>query len=311
MNTEKFITAKQINMPIENIHIAILNDKELEIIEFHIELTRHIQEIQQLFQVFRFNLKSILNDYTLMNSGNIIRNKHFTIEFTDYIVINALVINYISSGKTLIESLESCIKYNYGENSKQYRDFKSDCLNKTYDDRFSYRFLTRLRDFSQHGHLPIHIDNGKCSFNINQILSTPHFNHNKTLKNQMEVIKQEILLKYGDISHIAFTMSIAEYNMCILSIYRNFLSFIEPLLVESNKSIYSLFKSRPDIITHSDDFHDDLVFYKVTDDSIHVFSANDNSINMFENFKNEAENVLKEEQVELENLQSSLKLRKL
>lgn len=51
----------------------------------------------------------------------------------------------------------------------------------------------KLRDFSQHGHLIVSRDyQNKYYFDIEQILSTPHFNINKKLKPEMKNIRQEI-----------------------------------------------------------------------------------------------------------------------
>lgn len=302
MDTERFIPAKHIEK-IEEIHIADLDDIEKNIITFHIELTRHIQENHQLFLIFRFNLKNLLNSYTLKTKDTIVRRKHVPSDSSDFISINALVINYISSGKTLIDSLEICMKHNFGVDSGAHINFKNNYLNKAYDEFFSYRFVTRIRDYSQHGHLPVSLMDSKCSFDLNQIFYTPHFNHNKKLEKEIESIKNEILLKYGDKPRINFTLTLAQYNLCVTSIYKSFLDSIKHLLVESNEKLNSLLRARPDIITHGKGFGG-LVFYTITNDNIHAFNANDDSIHMFEGYENEANLVFKEEQAEFLKLKS-------
>ena len=71
-----------------------------------------------------------------------------------------------------------------------YNKVKNECLSKIYDKKFSYRLLIRLRDFSRHGHLPVYIsEDNKCSFDLDQILYTPHFNLNKKIKEEMQRIR--------------------------------------------------------------------------------------------------------------------------
>ena len=53
MNTEYFFLIKDTNINPENIKIPELDDKEFNIIQEYIEFTRHIQEIDQLFHIFR------------------------------------------------------------------------------------------------------------------------------------------------------------------------------------------------------------------------------------------------------------------
>lgn len=296
MDTESFIPVNN-KETIEELRIADIDDIEENIFTFHIELTRHIQESRQLFLIFRFNLESLLNSYTLKAEDRIIRRKNLSSDISDFISINALVINYISSGKTLIDSLEICMKHNFGEDSEGYLNFKNNYLRKTYDEYFGYRFLTRLRDYSQHGHLPISLMANRCSFDLNQIFYTPHFNHNKTIEKEMENIKNEILIKYGNRPCISFTLTLAQYNLGVTLIYKSFLDSIKHLLVESNKKLNSLLRARPDIINHGNGF-EGLVFYTIKNDNIHAFNSNDDSMHMFDGYENEAKLVFKEEQAE-------------
>ena len=118
-----------------------------------VDITTYIQEIEQLFRIFIINLKLILNFYRLGNDDKISRNYDFDLEDTDEYIINSLVINYISSAKTLKESIENFMKKFVVENNEINIKYNNECLKKLYDNVFPYRLLLRLRDFSQHGHL--------------------------------------------------------------------------------------------------------------------------------------------------------------
>lgn len=300
MNTEKSILIKELDINIEKIQLPALNKDEKSCIEFFVEITRHIQEIDQLFRVFRVNIKNMLYYYELNINDIITRKIDFEFQESDDIIINAFTINCLSSGKTLIESIENFIKDNIGEDSEIYKTFKIECLNKIYDDTFSYRLLIRMRDFSQHGHLPVSValDN-RCSFDLEQILLAPHFNHNKKLQIEMQNIKKEVCIKYSDHPRIAFTMSIAEFNLCIIEIYMKFLNTIEGILCNSIKEITELLNNRSDIIYKSDDYLNGFVLYDICGDSIHCFNPKDDSMKMFLDIKENVSKILEQEKREL------------
>lgn len=307
MNTETIILTQNIDIDFDKVQVPNLNSNELDCIETYVEVTRHIQEIQQLFHVFRCNLKLMLDHYIFNANDMIIRKETFLIEEDDNIIINALTINFLSSAKTLVESLENFLKLH---NNVLYDEFKKGCLSKIYDDNFYYRFLIRMRDFSQHGHLPVDVDGcGKCCFNLTHILSVPHFSHNKKLSMEMKKIKSEIYDKYSDVPNIIFTVAIAEFNLCVLLIYKEFLNKVENILLAENEKLNKLLNNRPDIIYNSTDFFNGYIFYKENSGGIHCFSPQDNSLNMFVNIKEEAFQIFIEEEKELEELKKAIKMK--
>ena len=99
------------------------------------------------------------------------------------IAINSNMISLLSSGKNLIDSIEGCIRYNCTE--EEYKVFKRESISEEYDKCFSYRFMIRLRNYTQHNHIPIsHHDNSIC-FDLMQIYNTPHYCFNKTLNKEI------------------------------------------------------------------------------------------------------------------------------
>ena len=305
MNTETFFFTEHLDINTEQLSPANLNSEELKIIKYCIEITRHIQEIDCLFQIFRFNLKNMLHHYTLFTSDKIKRNVEYAIATNDSIAINALVISFISAGKTMIESIESFLKINSME---CYQDFRDNYLTAKYDKHFHYRLLLRLRDYAQHGHLPVSInfDNKYC-FDLNHILSDPHFNHNSTLKNQMENIRNEIIETYTDYPYIALTLSLAEFNVCVTEIYLAFLKKTRAILHSAADNVNLLLDKRPEIINKSSDYLDGHVFYEIIDDTLHSFNSKDNPKKMLAQFKNLVSEILKEEQSELDKIRLGFK----
>lgn len=297
MNTEEYFFIKKTNVNVESIKLPELNENELYEIQEYIEFTRHIQEIEQLFCINKVNLDNFLFNYELMNDDTFFRKINCFREKDDSIIINTFVINYISSAKTLVESIENFIKENLGDD--KYNTYKTYCVNKIYDERFSYRLLIRLRDFSQHGHLPVDVSiNKKCSFNLQQILNTPHFKHNKKLENEMINISSKILKEFGDNPRIMFTRSIAEFEISILEIYNYFITEASIEVKKLKKKFDELISRRPDIIYKSKDSLDGFILYKIKDKNVHCVDPRQDPIKMMENIsaevKKELENAKKE-----------------
>lgn len=297
MNTEDYFLIKDTNINPENIKIPELADKELNIIQEYIEFTRHIQEIDQLFHIFKVNLENLLTNYELINDDTFFRKTNVFKENDDRIILNTFFINYISSAKTLVESIDNFFYEKLGE--EKYNTYKTDCINKIYDEKFSYRLLIRLRDFSQHGHLPVYISiDNKCSFDLEQILNTPHFKHNKKMKEEMKSISSKIKKDFEDNPRIMFTRSIAEFEICILEIYNYFIIKSIDKLTDLRKKFDDLIYRRPDIIYKSKDSLNGFILYTIIDENVHCVDPKQNPMKMMENIrddvKKEWENAKKE-----------------
>jgi len=67
---------------------------------------------------------------------------------------NRLVLNYIYSFKFFLDNGRTFLKRKYGKKSQIVNDYLKLC-SKHYDENFSYRFLTNLRDYSMHIGFPL------------------------------------------------------------------------------------------------------------------------------------------------------------
>ncbi|MGF9876770.1 Uncharacterized protein BC141101_01204 [Bacillus toyonensis] len=68
--------------------------------------------------------------------------------------INRRVLNYLSTFRTYLDHAEYLLKKEYGKDSEQVKKFKEVC-SKEYDNNFAYRFLYKLRNYSQHCGMPV------------------------------------------------------------------------------------------------------------------------------------------------------------
>lgn len=302
MNSTEYFLTKDTNINTKEITLPKLTDNELNVILEYVEYTRHIQEIDYLFRVFKTNLETLLFHYQLNTDDTVIRKTNLNIKENDFVIINSLIINYISSAKTFTESVENFIQENLGDT--QLNKFKSDCLSNIYDNEFSYRLLIRLRDYSQHGHLPVNITrDGKYSFDLNQILNTPHFKHNGKLQDEMIKLRKEIEERFKGYPRIVFVLSIAKFQLCILEIYLFFINTIKIKLQMLKNSIDKIIIEKTDIIYKSNDMLNGLIIFGVDkDSSLHCIDPKDDSVQMIKNIQNNIEIQLENEQKEYNKL---------
>lgn len=284
MDTEKmFLTDETFNLVCEE-----LSENDLKIARHYVEVTRHLQETHHLFLIFKNDIDNLQKEYVLENTGNVFCGQNPAENEDDYIAINAYTISIISAGRTLVESMECYIKNNTNidDTAKQrYLDF----YHKTYDSSFAYRLLIRLRDYSQHGHLPVSSMRNNYYFDLIQIVDKPHYNHNKTFENQMKNIIDEILTKYHDTPTIALTETLAEFVVKLLSIYKMFWYQTEDELNEAYNMFQNVISDYSDNIITQEDCSSGLFVYDIVGSNAHVVNSEDNVHEAFIKFKNEAE----------------------
>lgn len=268
-----------------------LSQSELNALERFVEISRHVEEIHGLFSVFLKNIEAFRSEYTLKNGGRIFRGSALADAQDDYIAINAHTINVISSGKTLVESMDCYIKTGGIEDSKKsaYAAFCS----KIYDASFSYRLLFQLRNYAQHGHLPVSTDGKTYFFDLPQIIDKPHYAHNKTLKKQLCQINRDCIATYGQIPKIPLTESIAEFSAELLYIYENFWNFAECEFKIAAASFFETVEKYPGNKIGQDG-ENELFIYKTAGENVHAALIGKDSLKHFFALKKDAQKTYKD-----------------
>jgi hypothetical protein len=136
----------------------IIQIKDEITLEQHDELILAIKEIQnlennrRLFEIVFRNknefVKTVNRDAEkMMNSLSISGNREIYFEY--HLDFNRLFLNYLSSIKTFIDHNDRAIKKKYGAQSTEANEFKK-ITHYYFDNFFCFRFLIKLRDYSQH-----------------------------------------------------------------------------------------------------------------------------------------------------------------
>lgn len=287
VDTEKYILIDDnLDKELDGVkYIGSLDDRVHYIMDY-IEITRHLQEIYQWFDIFNYNLQCIKESVDHHNS----------------IAINSNMISLLSAGKNLVDSLEICMKNN---NVEKYDEFKRQCLSKEYDSCFSYRFLIKLRNFTQHSHIPISCLENDICLDLRQIYNTPHYNFNEKLKKEVYVLMKEIESN-NENSLLSLPLTVISYVQSVYRIYKRFLSIIRLELIDKRKKCYKIFEDSPELI--SNDKYNGFVFYQLSEDNkgLHTFNINDDPEGLLIQRKNEVIDCLNQENETMKRLSKHL-----
>lgn len=135
-----------------------ITEKELITLQTHIAEIHNYEKIKRLFEIVSLNSNEFVHKskesllYMINNSLSVGGNKEEY--YKQHLDFNRMFLNYLSSFRTFVDHNETSIKRKYGTDSHEAREFKK-ITNNIYDKYFSYRFLCKLRNYSQHCGLPI------------------------------------------------------------------------------------------------------------------------------------------------------------
>lgn len=132
-----------------------LTAQEYEEYKSNLKILIDFSNKQQLFTIINLNyeeFKNLINTYFIEfknnSSMNWVRMERMLIN------TNRVLLNFLSSFRTLLDHMEYILKKDYGNESGEFKKFKKVC-SEQYDNYFSYRFLYKLRNYTQHCGMPV------------------------------------------------------------------------------------------------------------------------------------------------------------
>lgn len=135
--------------------IKVISEEAFESIQKDIETINSYKNHFLVFVYFQLNFLEFdklckrLSDISITRIDiNKVNNSQ------DFINTNRVIFNLLASFRFFIDNSESHIKRHFGKKGKEAKDFKT-LTSSFYDKYFSYRFLYKLRNFSQHLGFPI------------------------------------------------------------------------------------------------------------------------------------------------------------
>ena len=296
----------------DSLHVADLTEEEERILlADYVALTRDITEANQLFEIFYFNLLNMRNSFVFKMNDTVNRTDCYPDFDSDFIAVNSLVINLISSAKILTEFLRArAIGWlgNSEDKNNKCKDKFNVYVSDIYNTSFNYRLLTNLRNYMQHGYLPVSFKEGRYSFDVNQILDTPHFDIKGQLKTDIENFIAKLEIPGESIACMSLTLSIAEFVVRVTDIYKNFLFYIKKCVQASYKEVKKLIGEKPSIVC---DYHKNFkgfIIYDRDEHRYHAFNSKDNPNKMMSTYEKRASDVYKDEKQAYDELYSHFKI---
>ena len=296
MESENYIYIEDLKFNIDNLNIIRLSKEENEVFKFFSEANRNIQEIEKLFNIYRCNLNIMLDSIDIKCTDEIIaKNTYYQ---SEYIVVNTLLVNLISSGKTLIEAIEKFTNFIDDKETSKIK-FKDNWISKIYDTSFAYRFLIFLRNYSQHGNIPVSNDySNQYCFSLDKILNTKSFNFNKNIKTEMDELRIAVYNKFHNYPNLSFSSTVIDYNYYIHLLYFNYYKSIRNVIYDMFKKVKCIIKENPNLIHHEIKEIDNRIVFYDDEDTIHIYPNDDSFLQTFDEYKHEARIFLKKEEKE-------------
>ena len=110
-----------------------------------------LENEQGLYKIIVLNFNDFIARTNLsikdINNSDMLEMSNF------YLDINRYILNVLSSIRTFLDHTETRLKKDFGKNHMITNKF-NELVKKAYDENFSYRFLYKLRNYSQHCGLP-------------------------------------------------------------------------------------------------------------------------------------------------------------
>jgi hypothetical protein len=208
--------------------IRILEDSEYQEYKSAVGCLTDFSSDQQLYAITLLNYDDFLNLIAVYSNAWDKNPSMINFQLLERMTlnINRHIINYLFSVRTFLDHTEFKLKRIYGDSSDKFATFKKATISE-YENNFSYRFLYKLRNYSQHCGLPLgelsmkSVEEPIYSGNIKNTLvinfsSDTLLTYNGWSSEVKEEIKR-LPKKFDIIPHILqFKKSLDEINLAII-----------------------------------------------------------------------------------------------
>jgi hypothetical protein len=113
-----------------------------------------LQHNSQLYRIVLWNHRDYYSTLDNYLTAYVEKDTDYLSQFPSRLGINRCLLNLLSSVRTYLDYTEMNLSRKYGDASQSFLNFKRYCSD-AFDGHFSYRFLSKLRNYSQHCGLPI------------------------------------------------------------------------------------------------------------------------------------------------------------
>ena len=234
----------------DSIDIYQFTEDELKVINEYVDISGKIYDLLDFYQILVYNLEAFKKQYDIFYNDEIIRKDG---KMATSFEVNAHFISISSSARSVMEIIESTLKKLIDGDR-----FKEKYISKKYDESFSYRIMYFIRNYSQHGHLPITEEEGFYSIDLNVFLTEMDHNIKGKEKKDFEEIRDRIYQK-GFPPRIACVMTLIQYIADVTEICKEFLLWIKNYFDEIEKKVARIIS----------DIDEGVIYYAVDGNTAH------------------------------------------
>ncbi|MFQ6245076.1 hypothetical protein ACLMPP_11455 [Yersinia enterocolitica] len=230
--------------------IKPLTSNEVEFISKNSSLLIDFQKHHALIEYVILNYKVISE--TLVNlTKKITSAEQSSLDYpfeNFYLEVNSVILNFLASARTFLDHMATSISRKYTEQSKQFSYF-NEIASKEYDTTFSYKFMSRLRNYVQHCGMPPLSYNFQKSFDYDNLIVESnlvvYFEREHLLGNFSKwgkIVKQALLEQDEKFPAIPL---INEYIYSLVKIHVNFTrEFYMAEILEAKDNILSVINEK-------------------------------------------------------------------
>ena len=201
-----------------------------ELLEY-INLVNSIMELIDWYQLCDYCLEKIMDNYN-----------------SERILINEATISFVSNTSNLVKAAINSLKIK--SNNEEYREKFEKYVSQIYDGYFSYRLLSRMRNYSQHCNFPVSVSENEPCFDLHQIYSTVNYTFNKTLHNEVDALMKEIQIRDNNTLKISLMPTVLRHMFCISKIYIKYIDYMKSILPSARKIIENMIEEQPELVEH-------------------------------------------------------------
>lgn len=209
--------------------IRELSKEDFDKYSGYISTLTKLSSDENLFRIVELNyadlknkMDSYLKDYETSPDAGFEEFGHLMLN------ANRLILNFLSAVRTYLDHTETRLKREFGENSEEYKTFKTE-TSTAYDNNFSYRFLYKLRNFSQHCGLPT----GSIHHN-----STGDENGKTINTLTLSLVRDELLSKFDSWGTVKKELEQQDKTFDIIPLLESKAQILKEINEKINKPIY-------------------------------------------------------------------------
>lgn len=290
MDTQRILVLGDDEQEILKLEYPILNKVDVETLSRYLRTMKVLQGIESFFNTFQINVTRLQQSYKLFSNGKMKRRFSFPHHrWSDFHNINSLTINLLASGRTLVQALKPTLSVMINDNGEEATKFYDSVIQKKHSEDIIYRIMDCLRDYSQHGDLPVSLLTGGNSawIDLDQIVRVINFTHKGKRKEDLqELINASHAL--GMQGRIPLILGLVVYTASVAEFYYQYYCCARTRIMELFISVDRIVAKHPEMVVHEKNLFNDMAIFIDENNTKRGFYPRSEPQKLFDSFQDRA-----------------------